>query len=210
MTGYVGQGNRIGWGDKGSRLKSLGKNEQVETVKPRSPVQQFSEGNAEFCFGGTAVQNFDDQQAIFDLESAPELLHAVAGNEHRVLLIELLEGEDPVPVYHDQPLLPLAQDLGLLEDLAVVIAVLDEGLRDARDVGREALVQLLAHIDEFLLDDEGEDVVVEGEVLIGLAGGSDKEFILIDCAELDTMAIGKSNALDDLDFVELFQVIVLL
>lgn len=86
-----------------------------------------------------------------------------------MLFVEFLIRKYALSVYDDQSLLPLPQHLRLLEDFTVIEAILDQGLRDAWNVRRDALVQLLAHIDEFLLHHKCKNIVIEREVLVPLA-----------------------------------------
>lgn len=86
------------------------------------------------------MQDFYYQQSLLDLEPRPELLDTVACDEHGMFFVEFLVRKYSLSIYHDQPFLPLAQYLGLLEDLAIVVAVLDQGLRNPWDVGQGAFV----------------------------------------------------------------------
>ena len=55
-----------------------------------------------------------------------------------MFLIKLFVGVDSLFVYNDESFLPPSKDLRFLEYFAVVIAVLGEALRNARQTGRQA------------------------------------------------------------------------
>jgi hypothetical protein len=122
-------------------------------------VELFSEGHSELYLA-RIVKQFDHQQAVFDLEPGPYLFDTVRLDKYRVLLVELLVPVDAFLVDHHQSLLPAAQDRRFLADFAEVKAVLDQHLGNARQRRGLAFEELLAHIDQLLLDHEGEDEVV--------------------------------------------------
>lgn len=124
-----------------------------------------------------------------------------------MLLVKLLVGIYPLLVYNYQLLLPNTKHRRLLVDLAEVIAILAQRFRDAWQGGGLALVQLLPHVDELLLNDKREDIVSEGQVLVILTVGCHEKLGAVDAAELDPTAVGDSCALDDLYFVKLFEVV---
>jgi hypothetical protein len=120
--------------------KSLGKGKQVESEQPASSIEEFSEWESKFGLCAGTVQYLDNQQSLFHLESSPNFPHAIASNEHGVLLIEFFIAEDALPIHNHQTFLPFAQDLRLLVDFSKVETVFGESLRYSRQAGSSARV----------------------------------------------------------------------
>lgn len=183
---------------------SLGEGEQVETVQPAAFVKQFGQRDPELCFTG-AVQDFDYQQTFFYFKAGPDFFQVVAAQEHGVFFIELFVGVDAVLVDYYQSFLPNAEERRFFVDFAEVVAVFAECFGDAREGRRLALVEFDSHIDEFMLNDEGEYEVVEGESLVGLVVGCDEYFCSVGAAEFDFVAVSDDESLNDFDFVYFFE-----
>lgn len=84
------------------------------------------------------MPDLHNEEVILDLESCPHLVYASCCDEHAVLLVEFLIGEDALLVYQDESLLPVPQHLRLLVYFAVYEATRDQRLGHSSNLLLEA------------------------------------------------------------------------
>lgn len=97
--------------------------------EPAAPAQGLAQGQPELGLLGV-VHQLHDQHVVLHLEAGPDLLDRTHPDVHGVLLVELLVRVHTLLVDDYEPLLPLAQHLGLLVQSPIDEAAADEGLRD--------------------------------------------------------------------------------
>lgn len=140
-----------------------------QTKQPAMRTQDLSKREPELNLL-RVLHHLDHQHLVVDIEPGPNLLDAPPGKMHRIFLIELLIGEQPILIDDHEAFLPVAQNLRFLQQFPVNLTIVNQWLRDPWDLLLLRLSQFQTRLDELLLDYFREDKVVcwQAAVLVGL------------------------------------------